>query len=309
LAANIIFHIGLEKTGTTSFQRFCTDRRAQLLSHGILYPTRNSGFFKTSHEPLAACYFPDGAARELAMRSSNRDRASVVRSLIGEIEGASVDTALVSAEHFSSRFDAKRIDALAADFSRYDCRIAIVLRDHAARALSAYSTAILSGRYLTLQDYVDEICGPANIYIRYRETISQWEDVFGRANIRLIAYRRDDNMVGVLARALISPEMHAPRAGDYFEKKSPGAAAIEARRRINQDSYVRRCEGASAFDLKSLLARARHATAQRTIEDSSDRLRFNADQLGRIEAIAQGDRQWLAEHYDFTLDEQGAETR
>lgn len=304
----IIFHIGLEKSGTTSFQRFCTEQRAQFLGHGILYPTRNLGFLKTNHEPLAACYFPQAAARDLAMRSSNQDRAAVVRSLIGEIENASAPTTLISAEHFSSRFGADRIGEVAADFSRFDCRIAIVLRDHVSRSLSAYSTSILSGRSLTLQEYVDEICAPGNHYIRYKETIAQWASAFGKSAITIIAYRRQDDMVSVLTKALISPAMPTPPPGKYFEKKSLGAAAIEARRQINQEYSSRNLSGASGLDLRSLLARARYAIRKSAVGDSTDRLRFTADQVSRINAIAEIDCRWLAENYGIVLEEPRAQT-
>jgi hypothetical protein len=52
----VIFHIGLEKTGTTSFQRFCTRNARRLLKHNVLYPKRSSAFHALNHTPLTASY-------------------------------------------------------------------------------------------------------------------------------------------------------------------------------------------------------------------------------------------------------------
>ena len=34
----LVLHIGLEKTGTTSFQAFCAEHRPALAQSGVLYP-------------------------------------------------------------------------------------------------------------------------------------------------------------------------------------------------------------------------------------------------------------------------------
>lgn len=96
----VIFHIGLEKTGTTSFQSFCTRNLTELLRHSVLYPTYNFAFFGNNHDPLVASYFPKNAASQLGMRSSHWEKETVFRSLTSEIERASTDTVLISAEHF-----------------------------------------------------------------------------------------------------------------------------------------------------------------------------------------------------------------
>jgi len=55
----LIFHIGLEKAGTGSFQRFCKEHQELLKEHSVLYPTKGPAFFKNyNHAPLVACYLP-----------------------------------------------------------------------------------------------------------------------------------------------------------------------------------------------------------------------------------------------------------
>src|SRR5215471_5579563 len=119
----LTFHIGLEKTGTDSFQHFCSEQRDVLRRAGTLYPTHSPAFGAYNHEPLVACYLD---YRDFSIRSSGRTRADVLRSLIAEIEAADLPAILISGEHFSSRFREPEIRQLAADFSGFDCRIAVV---------------------------------------------------------------------------------------------------------------------------------------------------------------------------------------
>jgi hypothetical protein len=132
----IIFHIGLEKTGTDSFQRFCTEQHNRLRQAGTLYPIDNLAFAKHNHEPLVACYL---GYRDRSIRSSAQPREIVLRSVKADVDRNDCGNVLISAEHFSSRFRDAEIAQLAADFAEFDCRIAVVLRDHRARLYSAYS--------------------------------------------------------------------------------------------------------------------------------------------------------------------------
>ena len=300
----IIFHIGLEKTGTTSFQSFCTDNRVWLRRQSVLYPTNNFGFSKNSHEPLVACYFPNSLAGQLMMRTSRYGKHVILQSLHREIQRASVDTVLISAEHFSSRFSPAHILQLATDFSDYDCRIAIVVRDHVTRVLSAYSTTIVSGRHLTLKEFVDEICHPSNLYIRYRETIAQWEAVFGHNSMMVFAYREKYNIVEILVNNLISPNVKSHRIGDYIQNTSFGASGIEKLRLINKDLSERQEPGAPKFHPVSILDYMLHALRKKAVRPTEDRLHFSEEQLERVNSIAEPDRRWLADRYSICLEAQ-----
>src|SRR5688500_18837453 len=49
-----LFHLGLHKTGTTSFQHGLLRARKQLRARGIVYPTPPSGSFPEQHAEIAA---------------------------------------------------------------------------------------------------------------------------------------------------------------------------------------------------------------------------------------------------------------
>jgi len=155
----------------------------------------------------------------------------VLGSLIAEIEAEESDTVLISAEHFSSRFGDRETRQLASDFADYDCRIAVVLRDHCSRIFSAYSQTALSGRNITLDEFCHEIFQPHSRYVLYAETIQLWERAFGRNNTSLFCYSPGENIVQVLCGSLLSSAMPLPSMESYWDNRSLGPGPTERLRR------------------------------------------------------------------------------
>jgi len=304
----IVFHIGLEKTGTTSFQRFCTEHRAVLLRHGVLYPTGSLAYARTSrnHKPLAACYFA-GHPQDFDFHFPRRGRSAILRSLRREIDRSPAPAVLVSAEHFSSRFREDEIGRLASDFSSYECQIAVVLREHAARICSAYSTTVAAGRHLTLDEYIDELASPDNRYTRYKDTLAPWEQIFGRQNIRIFTYGNGDNVIDLLVKQLVSPRIAVPAAASYADHESPGACVTEALRLVSKEISSRYHNGGTAQSyLGHLLARHAHNSIRRSlmrIAHGADdaRLRLSEANLHRLKVLIDIDRKWLDDRYGVRL--------
>src|ERR1700722_10965312 len=95
----VIFHIGAEKTGTTSFQRFCWENRAELLGQGLLYPTASFAYGKMSrnHAPLVASYLTGAVAPDYSVANVWRTREETLGSLFAEIQRAAAHSVLLSA--------------------------------------------------------------------------------------------------------------------------------------------------------------------------------------------------------------------
>lgn len=184
MARRIVFHIGLAKTGTTSFQHFCRDHRRLLERHGVLYPRRQVGR-GGNHSPLVATYIAHRAeGPTVAIRWQPRDEA--VRSLCAEVEASPAATALISSEHFAMHFDRSEALQLATDFARFDPRVVITLRDPHARFLSSYNTHVTAGGRLRLEDYARSVLVPGTRFMSARETVLIWQEAFGADNIRII---------------------------------------------------------------------------------------------------------------------------
>ena len=215
----LIFHIGLEKTGTSSLQACLHRNETVLARHSVLYPKRNLAYGWENHKPLVGCYEIDEVGdRWLATDPARRGR--VVASLVDEIESSRHRTAIVSAEHFSSRFGERHIRALRADFQQFECHVVIVLRDHFSRLCSAYETYVSNGGPYPIEAFAEGLIRPGALDMRYADLIAPWEEVFGGNRIRLVPYG-PDALAGLPRQRLRSAR---GRRGDAV--RQPGRRAI-----------------------------------------------------------------------------------
>jgi hypothetical protein len=294
----ITFHIGFEKTGTYSFQTFCTKHAELLRRYSVVYPTRSWAFGDRNHAPLAACYLDYD---DFSIRSSGKPRADVLRALLAEIGEAESGRILISAEHFSSRFREREIRQLAADFADFDCRIAIVVREHRARLFSAYSQSVRSGRDMTLEAYCDEVLHPSNWYMYYATTIGAWEGVFGRGNVTVLCHLPDEDIVPVLCNALISPDPALLALDSRRENQSLGPSATEWLRRAN--SVIRRVPKTRLPAFQTALGAPRRGFVclARKLEPDAQGWQLSERSLQRLNEIATADNDWLQSNYGVRL--------
>jgi hypothetical protein len=301
----IVFHIGLERTGTTSFQRFCHEHRDELLEHGVLYPTRSLGFSQRSrnHAPLVAAYLHGTGHVDLNLAEVWRTREEILPSLRAEIARAQAPAVLVSAEHFSSRLYPREVGLLATDFADCDCRVVIVLRGHEARVCSAYSSTIKAGRTLTVSEFIEELMLPGNSYIRYAETIGRWEQAFGRAHVSVLQLAEGGDSIGDLLR-LVAPDLRPENLPRYADNASYGRTSLEALRRLNAE--LPQPDGTARNALRLRLAAFARTRLLKSFtlaarREQGERLRLNAAQRAMIKEIVETDRDWLERNYDIDL--------
>jgi hypothetical protein len=294
----ITFHIGFEKTGSYSFQTFCTKRAELLQRYSVLYPTSSLAFGDRNHAPLAACYLDYD---DFSIRSSGKPRADVLSALLAEIGEAEGGDILISAEHFSSRFKEREIRQLAADFADFDCRIAIVVREHRTRLFSAYSQSVRSGRDMTLEAYCDEVLHPSNWYMNYATTIGAWEGVFGRENITVLCHLPDQDIVRVLCHALISPDPVLVALDSRRENQSIGPAATEWLRRANHAFGRVPKTWLPAFQTALGAPRRGFVCLARKLSPEAQSWQLSERNRRRLSEIAAADNDWLQSHYGLRL--------
>jgi Sulfotransferase domain len=228
----IIFHIGLEKTGTTSFQRFCARNARALLQHKILYPKRTSAFYVLNHAPLTASYLPDERPDDFHLRSSLAN-SELVKSLKREIEASNAENVIISSEHLSSRFGVPQIEKLAADFNEYECLVVAALRDHLSRLFSSYSTRVMSGSDQTLEEFAEMVLKPDNFYMRYADTIKMWEASFGRDNVIVFDYNEASDIIYSILSRIGLAHVRTELTDNHKCNPSLDATVTEALRLIN----------------------------------------------------------------------------
>ena len=301
-----VFHIGLERTGSTSFQRFCTTNAKRLWQSGIFYPTKTLAFRVDNHGPLVASYLNARCGGpDFAIRSRLAAKPAVLHALFRDVEKQAPRTVLISSEHFSSRFEPAEIAALARDFDGRDVRILVVVRDHRERFFSAYATSIMSGRHLTIEDYADEVLAPNNHYVRYRPLIEAWEQAFGKAAMIVKPYRSDGRLIQSLLDSISPCPVAVPSAAIYNDNRSLDPGCTEALRLANI-ALARRFDGLQSSYWSWLQKRYCEVRMKRWLVAASgskhrEAWHLSAANLARLDALAAEDTAWLAQSYGIEL--------
>ena len=241
----IIFHIGLEKTGTTSFQRFCYENRRALAARGVLYPTRNLAFARQSrnHAALVAGYFERDGWADFDLARSGK-------------AGAPSSTSLVAGDRARSGADRARqrrafVLALLSVPDRAARRgfrsLRLPHRHRAARAMRSASIPPIPARSApaaaSRSTPSSTSCSlPENWYCRYAETIARWRRVFGDEAVAVLPFRKSRNVIDAAVDATCSASTARRRSAaiGYFVNADPGASVLEAMRRVNETLDVRR---------------------------------------------------------------------
>jgi hypothetical protein len=241
--SSLIFHIGLEKTGTTSFQHFCSEQTSTLEALGIHYPKKDFLFSGNNHRLLAAAYL-DKSILDFVPATSSVSHDSAVSSLVEDLESGAYDKILLSSEHFSSRFSDSEVEKLASDFGCYHPKIIILIRDHYSLIRAAYSTSLNSGDRLTMADFLDVRLNPREDippvwrgifyrFLRYREMIEPWIKYFGKENVVLLKYQKGVNVIEEIVSEMLGRNFTLPSSQKYFSNKSIDPGLMEYVRIFN----------------------------------------------------------------------------
>lgn len=212
---DIILHIGVEKTGTSSIQRFLRLNREMLKRNGILYSAEAGG---ENHMALAAAAEADEKYDDLRiMRGLNtpaklRDfRARLSQALAAEAAASGCSTIVFSGEHCSSRLTAAaELDRLAAILGGIggDIRVIVYLRRQDEFLCSSYSTDVKSGHSGAMRLPPPQL--RENRY-NFEALLDRWCSVFGREQVICKRYDlsrfRDGDVVNDFAETIgIDPD-------------------------------------------------------------------------------------------------------
>jgi len=208
MAGRLVFHIGLEKTGTTSFQQFCYDHSDVLEEYGVFYPKLECLLYGNNHSILSASYLSPELWDYIGS-DCQISREVSVKNLIKLINSKSNnESIIISSEHFSSRFSEIEIKQLAKDFYHCFPTIMVFIRDHYSVVRAAYSTWVLSGSRGTIDDFISMLWDPNLLkpqspdvfyrYCRFEKMIEPWERVFGKDRVLIKAYDDANSSINVM---------------------------------------------------------------------------------------------------------------
>lgn len=203
---NVILHIGVEKTGSTSLQSYLSQYKDILLNEGVLYP--ETGMVSNHHYLVA----------------KNEVDLSI---LIEEFELSGVNTLLLSSEHFSTIEDSRVIWNLKKAFSNYNVKIICYIRDPVTWLISLYGEHIKWGGGVSIERFYNKSSTKFDLI----SLVSRWKAVFGANNVNIFDYGSIADVVGHFLINFIEGHTRLPIKGD--NNKSDSKIFLEVVRRIN----------------------------------------------------------------------------
>jgi hypothetical protein len=193
-----IVHIGTEKTGTTSIQKFLFQNRKKLRTAGFHFlqsagSTNNRALpaYFVAEERFDDFYRDEGIS---TLEAKNEFRKQFLQNFEHEIATLpkNIHTVVISSEHFHSRLRSpEELDRVKEFFTAYfaDIKIVCYLRDQVSTCSSYYSTGLKSGTTATFVEFFQR-CTPENYYFNYYEVLSNWERCFGFESLDVSLFSR-----------------------------------------------------------------------------------------------------------------------
>ncbi len=197
---DLYLHIGTEKTGSTSIQRFLAKNRRRLQDAGILFPLAPGLDNQRALTAIAEDNVEDSALQEIFNIRTSEDldcfREDLREKLKEELGGGGFSRVIMSNEHCSSRLrDDSQVKYLHDYLSEFFDRIYIVvyIRRQDDFLVSTYSTMVKTGR--TVPIHVPSARGQIRRYDHW-DLLSRWARIFGRENIICRKYDRSQLVAG-----------------------------------------------------------------------------------------------------------------
>lgn len=230
-----IIHIGMPRTGSTSFQEVLAGLRPKLASAGLLYPELAP---PGSHPDLNVNHQPLGEV--LDGRRPRAERAIVLGRLDASLRRTDADTVILSYEDFSVQRPHFRVpETLREILARrgFALEVLMVVKPPLAFLNSAYAhRAQLIRETGSFRDFL-ALHGCSD-RLDYRALVAPWaEAADGRVTALPLADRRSaEPLVGRIVAALglgdrLGALIGAEAAG-YRTNRSSGPVAVEASRRL-----------------------------------------------------------------------------
>ena len=239
-ATTLILHIGCEKTGTTSIQRFLARARTALKSHGVLFPVVPAGGAAEPNHKLLTLCVRNTNVDDLRATVPDVDKkiADFELEFSAEIIESGCNTVVLSNEHCSSRLvkvdEIRALKSLLEKFAE-TIEIIVYVRRQDKMVQSLYSTYIKSGG-------IEKFRFPENIndpMLNYQLLLDRWSEVFGWRQILVRSYDdvmsdRGDVVRDFLLTAGLSQSVGSAQTSDDKPNRSLNKGTLEFLRLFNK---------------------------------------------------------------------------
>ncbi len=189
-----VIHIGTEKTGSSTIQKFLALNRKRFAREGILYPAA-TGKDGGSQWGFAASARPDAWKMDIGLFlsiSTEAELAQYKETFQAKLDKetrhiGNPDTLIISAEHLQSRLVNQTFIANLKTFLEKwaeTFEIIVYFRRQDRVAVSFYSTTIKSGRE-NQQVFPPMPKNGLSYYFDYEKIYDNWSAIFGKTNIKV----------------------------------------------------------------------------------------------------------------------------
>lgn len=200
---NLIVHIGMHKTGTTSFQVFMSKNREALKQKSVLYPINCCpAFVPWGHHSIPWAY--TNCEDHLPWNAGARVRvdADVASKLKNEIAESKCENIVLSSEEFDI-LPFESIAKFCSDFSGFNIIPVLVIRDLAPLVDSMYHETVMRSVY---DKPISEFLDNQRIRLNFVELASDWA-VCSNNKTRVYLYDSPEfktDMVSALVRNVLN---------------------------------------------------------------------------------------------------------
>lgn len=210
----LLLHIGAEKTGTTSVQRWLKINHEALKLHGI-WSCRSMGSENNVGLPLLALGRTDqtslyrmlGATSQDAAEAFLRDGREKLRAEVEAAKAAGCERFFISSEHLHSRLRDPESVASAARIIRplfESFEILFFVRPQLEAMISFLATKAGGGTPIRAENFETITEAYTGLY-DYHACASHWAAEFDASNIQIVGYNRHPDMVSFLRGHLEIP--------------------------------------------------------------------------------------------------------
>lgn len=187
--STVYIHIGTPKTGTTALQNFLCRNRETLLSQGFLYPLSGRRI-----HPISGHYSHHNLAWALSQAKAYNPEFGNWEDLLKEIKSAPLENIVISSEQFC-KLNFNHISLIKKHLSEYETKIIIYLRRQDEFLKSYYFEEIKRGCYW---DSFNKYIETKSELLDYYNLIESWQKVFGKNNIDVRIYEKQQLKYGLI---------------------------------------------------------------------------------------------------------------
>ncbi|MEQ9483882.1 sulfotransferase domain-containing protein [Coleofasciculus sp. F4-SAH-05] len=194
----IYLHIGTHKTGTTTLQKFLSSNRQKLLEKRVLYPSS-----------------PDCHHKLLQNKGKDKPwglNLDEWKYLIQEIKSENPEKIVVSSENFC-RLYFEDVHKVKDNLSGYNTKIIVYIRRQDDYFASLYCQAIKTAHHW---DRLKKHISDNKTYDNYYQMLEPWKQAFGKENLIIRVYEKEQLSDGLLNDFLKS--IHITSEGLDFKK-------------------------------------------------------------------------------------------